>query len=126
MDPPAPDGVSHGSGCFRTHSWAEADPIFPFTELYQPRPKRKPQKVKLLMRIVPASLFILAIDHLRLIKMKFQPALKKPLSHHVPHPAGLLLTPAVDNNIIRITFKWYARVVPSHPLIKRIMQEEIR
>jgi hypothetical protein len=57
--------------------------------------------------------------------MKLQPALRKPLLHRSPHPPGLLLTPAVDNNIVRITFKGNARVIPPHPLIKRIMQEEI-
>src|SRR5512139_965929 len=105
MDPPTSNGVSHGSGCFHTHGRTEADPILAFTELCQPGPKSKPQKVKLLVGIVPTSLFILAIDHLRLFRMKLQPALRKPLLHRSPHPPGLLLTPAVDNNIIRITFK---------------------
>ena len=80
MELPAPGGVPHGLGCFFAHRWAEVNPIFPFPELCQPGSKRKPQEVKFLVGIVVTSLIILTIDHLRLLRMKLQLALKKTAS----------------------------------------------
>src|SRR6266849_2060156 len=48
---------------------AEVDEVFPLAILRSPRPKRIAEKIKLLVRVRPSSIIILAIDDLRLLSM---------------------------------------------------------
>src|SRR2546426_12287588 len=54
---------------------AEIDEELPLAILRSPWPKRVAQKIEFLVRIRPSPIIILAIDHLRLLRMKFQPTL---------------------------------------------------
>src|ERR1051326_4273845 len=51
----------------------EVDEVFPLAILRSPRPKGIAQKIELLVRIRPPPVIILAIDNLRLLRMKLQP-----------------------------------------------------
>src|SRR6266699_6229557 len=52
---------------------AEMDEELPLAILRSPWPKRVAQKIEFLVRIRPSPIVILAIDNLRLLRMKFQP-----------------------------------------------------
>ncbi len=49
------------------------DEELPLAILRSPWPKRVAQKIEFLVRIRPSPIVILAIDNLRLLRMKFQP-----------------------------------------------------
>src|SRR5215469_2103303 len=51
---------------------AEVDEVFPLAILRPPRPKRIAKKIKLLVRVRPSPVIILAVDDFRLLWMKLQ------------------------------------------------------
>jgi hypothetical protein len=89
------------------------------------RPKRVAQKIKFLIRIRPSPIVILAIDHLRLLRMKFQPALPQTRGYRRPNLLGFPLRPAMHDGIVGVPLKWYLRILLRHPSIKGIMQKQI-
>src|SRR5208283_5589140 len=50
----------------------------------QPRPERVAKEVELVVRIVSAPIIILAVDDLRLLRMKRQSAVREPLLKSIP------------------------------------------
>src|SRR5438477_9079787 len=51
----------------------EVDEVLPLAILRSPRPESVAEKIELLVRVRPSPILILAIDNLRLLRMKFQP-----------------------------------------------------
>src|SRR5712671_5588721 len=66
----------------------EVDEVLSFAILRSPCPKRVAQKIELLVRIRPSPIFILAIDDLRLFRMKLQPTLLPALGYGCPNLLG--------------------------------------
>jgi len=75
--------------------------------------------------MVPLSSAILAVDNPGLFRVECQLAFLKPLPNALCHLCGLVLRDAMNNNIVAVPLKGNARIIPAHPLIKGIMQEEI-
>src|ERR1051325_10643419 len=67
----------------------EVDEVFPLAILRSPRPKGIAQKIELLVRIRPPPVIILAIDNLRLLRMKLQPTFLQVVRLSLPEPPGL-------------------------------------
>ena len=80
------------------------------------------QKIKFLMFALPACLVSAAIHYFRLDRMHPQAALDKPFLYPMLHPYRLFPRLAVYHHVIRIPFERTVSNVPSHPLIKAIMQ----
>jgi len=68
----------------------------------------------------------LAVDNPGLVGMQPQPDLAQPDGDPPTHIPNLLLAEAMDHNVIAVPFERDARELPGHPLIERIVQEEIR
>jgi len=57
--------------------------------------------------------------------VQFEAQGPEPLGNRDPQTAGSFLGIAVRDNIICITLKWAARELPVHPLVKRVVHEEV-
>ena len=71
------------------------------------------------------SPILLAVDDLRLVGMQTQPDLAQPGGDPPTQIPGLLLAEAMDYDVIAVPLERDGRELPSHPLIERIMQEEV-
>jgi hypothetical protein len=83
------------------------------------------QEVERYVFVLPTPIIILAVDNPGLRGMKFQAALPKPIPDGSQHCLCLTLAPAMDNGIVRVALERDTRVIPPHPLIKRIVQEQV-
>src|ERR1700674_852696 len=93
--------------------------------LRSPWPKRVAQKIELLVWIRPSPVLILAIDHLRLLRMKFQPTLLQTRGYGCPNLLGFHFRSAMYDGIIGKTLKRQLRIPLRHPSIKSIVQKQI-
>src|ERR1019366_1239133 len=78
----------------------EVDEVLPEPILRSPRPKRVAQKIEFLIRICPSPVVILAIDHLRLLRMKLQPTFPQPRGYGRPNLPGFRFRSAMHDGII--------------------------
>src|ERR1700676_497576 len=83
----------------------EVDEELPCTILRSPWPKRVAQKIELLVGIRPSPIFILAIDHLRLLRMKLQSTFPQPRGYGCPNLLSFSFRSAMHDGIISETFK---------------------
>src|ERR1700688_3685135 len=111
---------------FVGNSRAEIDEEFPLPILRPSRPKSVAEEVELLVGVFPSPVVILAIDDLRLLRMKFQPALLQTRGYGRPDFLCLHLCPAMYDGIIGKPLKRILRILPRHPPIKSIVQKQIR
>src|SRR5437588_9628189 len=79
---------------------AEVDEVLAEPILRSPRLKTIAQKIELLVRVSPPPIFILAIDHLRLLRMKLQPAFLHTHGYRCSYLLRLRLCPAVHDRIV--------------------------
>ena len=107
------------------HGWTETTEGFPFPSVSFPRPKREPQKVKLLGRVSLSPIGILAIDYFRLLRMQFQSTLLQPCRYFGTHQVRFPFCSAMDDDVVRIPLKRQMSPVAPHPQIERIMQKQI-
>jgi hypothetical protein len=68
--PPTHD-FAHRLACFVAHRWGETDEQLSSTAHRLSGSKREAQKIESLLRISVASVRILAVDNLRLLRMQF-------------------------------------------------------
>src|SRR5664279_3373713 len=87
------------------YGWTEVDEVLPEPILRSPRPKRVAQKIELLVRISPSPVVILAIDYLRLLRMKLQPTFPQPRGYGRPNSLGFRFRSAMHDGIIGETLK---------------------
>ena len=85
----------------------------------------KPRNVNEVCSIASAPFAVLAVHDPGLVGMQPQPDLDHPVLQRGQHLAGLALADAVDDRVIDIAFEADPRELPSHPRIKRIVQEQI-
>jgi len=71
------------------------------------------------------SVDILAVDNSGLLRMQFQPILRKAASYAQQYIPGLFLCVAVHNYVIGVAFKRQHREMLSHPLVKRLVQKQV-
>ena len=76
---PASDRLSDRLERFVAGRGAERDADLSAPPPRQPRPERVAEEVELLVRIVSAPIIVLAVDDLRLLRMKRQSAIREPL-----------------------------------------------
>src|SRR6266851_9000336 len=81
---------------------AEVDEVLTETILRSPRLKTVAQKIELLVRVSPSPVIILAIDNLRLHRMKLQPAFIHSRGYRRSHLLRLRFRPAMHNRIVGI------------------------
>jgi hypothetical protein len=77
------------------------------------------------MGVTSSSIFILAVDYLRLLWMQFQLTLRKSPFNLCSQPLGLCFTSAMTNHIVSKSLEWYLRIISPHPHIERVVQKEI-
>src|ERR1035437_1836256 len=104
----------------------EVDEVLAKSILRSPRLKTIAQKIELLVWVSPPPVVILAIDNLRLLRMKLQPALLHARGYRCPHLLRLRFCPAMHDRIVGIPFEWQIRILAPHPHVERIMQKQIR
>jgi len=68
---------------------------------FRPFAFRGPQRIELLVRVTPLPIGILAIDHLRLLRMQFQPTLLQPCRYFDTHQVRFPLCSAMDDEVSR-------------------------
>src|SRR5208283_441071 len=102
MNAPAPYRLSHTLQGIGTHSRQKVreDPVLTASGLS--RPKREAEKREMHMRIACGTVAVLAVDHLRLLRMHRQPALRKPQCDGPHYFFRLLPIAAVDHRVIGI------------------------
>ena len=125
MQLPAPNLRPYGLPRLVRNRRAEVDKVLAKAILRSSWPKRIAKKVELLVRVVSSSIIILAVDNLRLLRMKLQPAFLQPCGYCRSNFLGFLLCPAVHNSIIGVALKRQVRIVLPHPPVERIMQKQI-
>src|ERR1700687_2220052 len=96
----------------------EVDEELSLAILRSPRPKRVAQKIEFLVRIRPPPIIILAIDNLRLLRMKLQPTLLQAHGYGSPNSLGFRLRPAMHDGIVGVPLKRHLRILLRHPSIK--------
>src|SRR5436853_7598023 len=99
----------------------EVDEVLAEPILRSPWLKTITQKIELLVRVSPSPVVILAIDNLRLHRMKLQPALLHSRGYRCPHLLPLRFCPTMHDGIVGVSFKRQMRVFTPHPHIERIM-----
>src|ERR1019366_3059151 len=104
---------------------AEVDEVLPESTLRPPRPKRVAEKIELLVRARPSPVVILAIDDLRLLRMKLQSAFPQTRGYGRPYLLGFHFRSAMHDGIIGETLKRYRWILLRHPSIQGIMQKQI-
>src|ERR1035437_6140536 len=105
---------------------AEVDEVLAVPILRPPRLKPIAQKIELLVRVSPSPVIILAVDNLRLLRMKLQPAFLHARGYRCSHLLRLRFRPAMHDRIVGIPFERQLRILPPHPHIEPIMQKQIR
>src|ERR1017187_2880889 len=104
---------------------AEVDEVLAKSILRPPWLKTAAQQVELLVRVSPPPVLILAIDDLRLVRMKLQPAFLHARGYRCPHLQRFHLCPAMHDRIVRIPFERQWRKSAPHPHVEGIMQKQI-
>src|ERR1019366_63417 len=84
---------------FVGNSRAEVDEVLAVPILRSPRLKPIAQKIELLVRVSPSPVIILAVDNLRLLRMKLQPAFLHTRGNRCPHLLRLRFRPAMHNRV---------------------------
>src|ERR1019366_5284296 len=107
MQIPASNLLANRLPRFVGNGRAEVDEVLAETILRSPRLKTITQKIELLVRVSPPPVIILAIDDLRLLWMKLQPALLHSRGNRCPH----CLCPAMRNRIIGVPFERQMRIL---------------
>jgi len=125
VESPTPHSAAHRLGGFITHGGTEVDEVLTPAILRPPGTKRKTQKVKLLGGVMASSIIILAIDQLRLFRMKLQFTLSQPSGNRLPQCPSFRFCLAVDHHIIGIPRKRILWISPPHPFIKSIVQKQV-
>src|SRR5271165_1034418 len=83
------------------------------------------EKVELDMLVPPRPVTVLAVDDSGLLRMKLQSAFGKATPDGVQHRSCFLLAPAVNDCIVRVTLEPDARILPLHPEVERVVQEQV-
>ena len=78
-----------------------------------------------MLRLITA-VRVFAVHDLRLVGMQLKAQGPEPRSEVGAELSGLLLGVAVDDHIIRVTLERTAGVFAVHPLVERIVHEEVR
>src|ERR1700674_3989606 len=105
MQVPASDLPANGFHRSVGNCGTEVDEELLVAILRSPRPKCVAEKIELLVWIGPSPVLILAIDNLRLVRMKLQPALPQTLGNRCPNLLGLRLRSTMHDGIIGETLK---------------------
>src|ERR1035438_7354002 len=103
----------------------EVDEVLPEPILRSPRPKCVAEKIEFLVRIRPSPVIILAVDDLRLLRMKLQSTLAQTRGDGRPNLLGFHFRSAMHDGIIGVPLKRYSRILLRHPPVKGIMQKQI-
>jgi hypothetical protein len=122
---PASNLFASGFHRFVGNRECEVDEVLPLPILRSPRPKRVAEKIELLVWVRPSPVIILAVDNLRLLRMKLQPTVSQASGYGRPNLLGLLLRSAMHDGIIGETLKRHLPILRRHPPIKRIVQKQI-
>src|ERR1700704_1836230 len=100
MQVPASNLLPNGLHRFVGNSRTEIDEVLSPSTLRPSRPKSIAEKIELLVGIRPPPVIILAIDNLRLLRMKFQSALLQTRGYSRPDFLCFRLSPAMHDGII--------------------------
>ena len=125
MEPPAPNRIPKGLGRSWTDRRKKAHEELPAPILRAPRSKLVPQKLKGLVLPRTLPIVVLAVDDSRLGRVQLQSTFCEAPPQSIKKPARLPLRPAVRDDIIGEAGKRNLRMVPLHPSIELVVQEQI-
>jgi hypothetical protein len=120
---PTPDGGPDCLSCFGTHGRDKADKHPPVPSFRSSRAKGVAQKVKRLQFVGTPTITVLTVDNLHLLGVQLQSAFLQPLPDCFQNSFGLGQAHAMDQGVVGITLEGNGRILPCHPLIKRIVHE---
>ena len=111
-------------GCV-AYARTEVDEELSPTILRSPGLKAVTQEVEFLVQEISTPVIILAVNDLRLLRMKLQSALSKAPLQRLSELLRLLFTDTMAENVIGKSLEWDVRIMLGHPTIDRVMEEKI-
>src|SRR5512132_730113 len=72
-----------------------------------------------------ASVPILAVDDLRLLRMQRKPARGEACVDGLPHRPRFFFASAMTDDVVRVALKRDGGKIPRHPRVERVVQEKI-
>jgi hypothetical protein len=80
---PLPHGITYRFRGFVADCRIKSDEKFTLAAFRSPRPKRKAQKIKLLLWVLSSPIIVLTVNNLRLLQAQFQATFRKsPFNRH--------------------------------------------
>jgi len=125
INAPAPHRLPHTLQGIRTHTRQKTGehPVLSASRL--PGPKCEAEEREVYVWIRCSTFTVLAVDHLRLLRMHRQPTLRQPQCDGPHCFFRLLPAAAVDHRVIGITGKWAEWMGTLHPGVERVVHEQI-
>jgi len=74
---------------------------------------------------VPGPVRVLAVRDLRLVRVQLKTHGLEPGGDSDPKLLGLVLSVAVDNDVVCVAFERAPRMLPGHPPVERVMHEHV-
>lgn len=125
MQPPSSDRPPDRFGCFRTDRWEEPREQCSRPGLCSPGTEPIAKEVELEHLMVHATSAIPTEDDSRLFGMQLQVALFHSNFQSCLERLRFLQTATVADHIIRISLERSTGIIPAHPFIEPVMQEQI-
>src|SRR5664280_1560111 len=125
MQLPAAHNLAHRLGRFVANRRRETDEQIASAIHRLPGSKRKSQKIESLLWMTVQPVRILAVNNLRLLRVQFEFAHRKPGFQRLSQRTRLRFTATVTDDVIGIALKRDVWIVFFHPTIKRIVKEKI-
>ena len=122
---PKMHNLAHRLGRFVANRRRETDEQIASAIHRLPGSKRKSQKIESLLWMTVQPVCILAVDNLRLLRVQFQFAHRKPGFQRLSQRTRLRFTATVTDDVIGIALKRDVWIIFFHPTIKRIVKEKI-
>ncbi len=126
VQPPSSNTLPHTLGGARTQCRRERDKHPPLSAPNETRAKLIAQEGKLLGQVVRTLSLHVATHNLGFLWMQLKLIHLQAFVECRLKPLGFRLRVAVHHRVIRITSKWKMWKGPYHPLVQRIVQEQIR
>src|SRR3989442_3263226 len=122
---PTADFLTNALAGFGAHARTEVDEVLAPPILRPSSPERIAQEVEARLGVLTPSVIVLAVHQPRLLRMQRQATLPKSLRQLRQHSFSLRPRTAMAQRIIGIPLKRYVRMMPPHPLIEHVVQEQV-
>jgi hypothetical protein len=126
MEPPAPNLLPDPLRRSGTDGGRKAHKQLPVSITDQAGPETVPQEIKFLADLSRLLFADVTTNNPGFLRMKLKLAFLKTPFQAFLKVARLGFASTVHHTVIRVAGKWIVRKVPLHPLVKHIVQKEVR